>query len=355
MSLPYRAVQLNDAKLMYDGVLLAGIFVYLLLFLAASLLGQPTPDPKEIATALTRAFGSLAILLLHVTLAIGPLARLNQAFLPLLANRRHLGVVTFLIAGTHGVLATLLYHSNGAMNPLASTVMGHGQFLTPHEFPFEVFGFGALLILAVLAATSHNFWIACLGLSLWKRIHMLVFVAYVLVLLHTGLGAIQGQGNPGMLLALAGGSILLLSLHLSAARQEQRKDESIPEADREGWLRVARVEEIPEERAVIVSTGKERVAVFRHWQGVSAVSNVCAHQGGPLGEGQMQAGCIRCPWHGALYFPHNGSSPPPFEKSVATYNLKVEDGVVYLDPKPNPPGMPVEPIAKPVRRKAGRV
>jgi methionine sulfoxide reductase heme-binding subunit len=354
MSVPYRVVQLNDAKLLYDGAVLAGIVLYLVLFLAASLLGGTMPDLREVGATATAAFGSLALIMLHLLLAIGPLARLNPAFLPLLVNRRHFGVATFFVAATHGLLATLVYHSGGAMNPLASILIGHTQFLTPYEFPFEIFGVAALLILALLAFTSHDFWIACLGFDRWKRLHMLVYLAYVLILLHTGLGVLQARTSIGPLLMLAAGSVAVLWLHITAAKQELRKDARIPEADAAGWLRVARLDEIPENRAVVVSTGEERVAVFRHWQGVSAVSNVCAHQGGPLGEGQIQAGCIRCPWHGAIYFPHDGTSPPPFRKSVATYNVKVEDGVVFVDPKPNAPGTPVEPVARPVRRKAGR-
>src|SRR2546428_6173232 len=45
--------------------------------------------------SIIRAAGSAAFLLLHVVLCIGPLCRLDSRFLPLLYNRRHLGVVTF--------------------------------------------------------------------------------------------------------------------------------------------------------------------------------------------------------------------------------------------------------------------
>ncbi|MCW5963320.1 MAG: Rieske (2Fe-2S) protein [Bryobacterales bacterium] len=354
MSLPYRPIQWNESKVLYDAVIAAGIIGYLLVFAAVSLATGPRPDLPEAGALLTRASGSLAILMLHALLAIGPLSRLHPGFIVLLANRRHLGVATFLIAGTHGALATVLYHSSGAMNPLASILIGNGQVLSPYEFPFEVFGFAALLILAVLAATSHDFWIACLGLARWKRLHMLAYLAYVLLLMHTGLGTLQSSGNPIRALLLAVGAALLIWLHWKAARIERAKDAEIHQTDVDGWLRVCRAEEIPENRAVIVNAPTERVAVFRHWQGVSAISNVCAHQGGPLGEGVVEAGCVRCPWHGALYFPHTGASPPPYPKAVATFNLRVVDGVLYLHPTPNPPGTAVEPAARPVRRGSAR-
>lgn len=355
MSLPYRPIQWSEHKVLYDLVIAAGILGYLVIFAAVSFSTGPRPDLPEVGAVLTRAFGSLAILMLHGLLAIGPLSRLHPGFLVLLGNRRHLGVATFLIAGMHGALATFFYHSSGAMNPLASILIGNGQVFSLHEFPFEVFGLAALLILAALAATSHDFWIACLGLARWKRLHMLAYLAYVLLLLHTGLGTLQSAGNPVRALLLAGGAALLVWLHWTAAKIEQVKDAEVRQTDADGWLRVCSPEDIPENRAVIVSTPTERVAVFRHWQGVSAISNVCAHQGGPLGEGIVEAGCVRCPWHGALYFPHNGASPPPYPKAVATFNLKVVDGVLYLHPKPNPPGTAVEPAARPVRQQSGRL
>ena len=160
MSLPYRVVQVTERRVIYDGVMLLGIVLYLLVFMAISLAGDVRPDLTEATTALTRAFGTLAILMLHVLLAIGPLCRLNPHFLPLLINRRHLGVATFLVAAIHGTLATLVFHTGGAMNPIASILIGSGQFLSVQEFPFEIFGFAALLILGAMAGTSHDFWIA---------------------------------------------------------------------------------------------------------------------------------------------------------------------------------------------------
>jgi nitrite reductase/ring-hydroxylating ferredoxin subunit len=77
---------------------------------------------------------------------------------------------------------------------------------------------------------------------------------------------------------------------------------------------------------------------------LSAVSNLCAHQNGPLGEGRIVDGCITCPWHGYQYRPEDGCAPPPFTERLATYRLRVANGMVLLDPRANPPGTPVEPV-----------
>ena len=80
----------------------------------------------------------------------------------------------------------------------------------------------------------------------------------------------------------------------------------------------------------------KRVALFLHEGSIYAMSNVCRHQGGPLGEGRIVDGCVTCPWHGWQYLPGNGTSPPPFEEKVETYRTEVRDGTVWVDPEPTP-------------------
>jgi nitrite reductase/ring-hydroxylating ferredoxin subunit len=87
----------------------------------------------------------------------------------------------------------------------------------------------------------------------------------------------------------------------------------------------------------------ERVAIFKYDGRVSAVSNVCRHQNGPLGEGRILDGCITCPWHGYQYLPDSGASPPPFTEKVPTFNIKIENGRVLVSTRPNPPGHRAEP------------
>jgi sulfoxide reductase heme-binding subunit YedZ len=97
----------------------------------------------------------------------------------------------------------------------------------------------------------------------------------------------------------------------------------------------------------VVSLGGERVAVFRYGNAVSAISNVCQHQNGPLGEGRIVRGCVVCPWHGYEYRPDTGASPPPFTEKVPTFRVRIHDGRVLVHPQPLPPGTRVEPARIP--------
>ena len=84
---------------------------------------------------------------------------------------------------------------------------------------------------------------------------------------------------------------------------------------------------------------------------LSAVSNVCAHQNGPLGEGRIVDGFVTCPWHGFQYRPEDGCAPAPFTEKIATYQLRLERDVVCLHTVVNAAGTRVEPlrIPEPVR------
>jgi nitrite reductase/ring-hydroxylating ferredoxin subunit len=166
---------------------------------------------------------------------------------------------------------------------------------------------------------------------------MAVYGAYALLVFHVSLGALQSERSFLYPVVLATGMGTLIVLHLTAAWKESRVDSRVE------MMRVCTVDEIPENRAVVAKIGGERVAVFRYDGKVSAISNVCRHQNGPLGEGRIIDGCVTCPWHGYQYQPHNGCSPPPFTDKVPTYRTRIENGVVYVDPTALPPGTPVPP------------
>jgi nitrite reductase/ring-hydroxylating ferredoxin subunit len=82
------------------------------------------------------------------------------------------------------------------------------------------------------------------------------------------------------------------------------------------------------------------VAIFRNGDKVHALSNVCQHQNGPLGEGCIRDGLVTCPWHGYQYQPEDGASPAPFTEKIPTFNVRIEAGRVLVDPRPNPAGTP---------------
>lgn len=349
MSAGFRAVQWNAHKRFYDAVVGIGILVYLAGF---SLLGPhllPSDHPVTPEIIRTRALGSCGLLMLTLILAIGPLARLDRRFLPLLYNRRHFGVLTCLVGLAHAWSAIDWYHGQGRLPPLVSLLFSNANYGSFLGFPFEILGLAALVILIVMAVTSHDFWLAFLTPPVWKAIHMAVYAAFGLLVLHVALGAMQAERSPIVPILLGGAVLLLGTLHILAARRERTVDDTAAAADATGWLLVGTVDDLlaalPDGQArIVVPPGGERIAVFRNGGTLSAIINVCAHQNGPLGEGRIIDGCVTCPWHGFQFRPEDGCAPAPFTDKIATYRLKCQAGAVLVDPRPLPPGTRVEPL-----------
>lgn len=341
MSAAYKAVNWNRQKYIYDGTLLGSVLLFVLVFVAITI---RDPD-ATLETALIRGLGAAALVLLHLILCIGPLARLDPRWLPLLYNRRHLGVTMALLATGHAVFGLIQFHALGDVNPFVSLLTGSADIRRISTFPFELAGLVALIVLLLMATTSHDFWLSILSPVTWKTLHMLVYLAYALLLVHVAFGAMQSERSAILPVALSLGAVIVFGLHILAGRRGQMADHVTPPGAPDGWLNVGPAATTIEGRARMALVGDDKVAIFRHENQLFCVSNVCRHQNGPLGEGRIVDGCITCPWHGYQYLPHNGQSPPPFTEKIETYNLRLVGGDIFVDPRANPPGTPVAPLA----------
>ncbi len=349
MSGGYVAVHWNRRKQLYDLALWLGVFVYLAAFFAVGLARYG--DGISPIILMMRALSSCAFLMLSLVLCIGPLARLNPRLLPLLYNRRHFGVSTFIVALAHAGLAVYWYHSFGVVNPLVSIFTSGG--VNPIDgqpvggalfgWSFQAFGALALMLLFLLAATSHDYWNATLTARGWKALHMAIYAVYTLVIVHVAFGAMRQEGAgwlPWMVFIIAA---TVGGLHIVAAHRTSKATRAIGGArDDDEWIAVSDWRDIPNNRAITIDIGAhERIAVFRYDdRKLAAVSNVCQHQSGPLGEGCVVDGLITCPWHGYQYRPEDGRSPPPFTEKIRTYRLKLDGHQVLVNAEPLPPGTP---------------
>jgi sulfoxide reductase heme-binding subunit YedZ len=196
----YQAVGWSRQKRVYDLALAGGILLCLAVFGALMLWMRPDATAE---TLIIRSFGATALVLLHVVLSIGPLCRINPRFLPLLYNRRHMGVAMFVLALGHGALSFILFHTLGVLSPFASLFAGDTGSVGFAGTPFQPLGAIALGILFVMAATSHDFWLRNLTPRVWKTLHMLVYAAYALVVMHVALGFLQSDTSPLLVVVVA--------------------------------------------------------------------------------------------------------------------------------------------------------
>jgi thiamine pyrophosphate-dependent acetolactate synthase large subunit-like protein/nitrite reductase/ring-hydroxylating ferredoxin subunit len=96
------------------------------------------------------------------------------------------------------------------------------------------------------------------------------------------------------------------------------------------WHKALDPGELPEGRVKPVSCGDTTVAMTHYDGEYHALDNECPHQGGPLGEGSIEDGLLRCPWHGWDFYPDSGETPGEFDDCVTSYPVDVRDDGVYV-------------------------
>jgi pyruvate oxidase len=96
------------------------------------------------------------------------------------------------------------------------------------------------------------------------------------------------------------------------------------------WHPVSEVDVPTEGRVRSVTVDGRSIALTRCGNTLGALENRCPHQGGPLGEGSIEKGLLRCPWHGYDYDPITGESPGTFGDAVEVYEVEERDDGVYV-------------------------
>lgn len=142
----------------------------LAMLLAGALGGKLGANPAE---ALIRSTGEWTLRFLCIALAVTPL-RQASGWHALARWRRMLGLFAFFYACLHFLAYAWL--DMGLM--LSDIVRDVGKR------PFVLAGSAALLLLAVLAATSFDAAVRALGGRRWRALHRAVYAAALLALLH---------------------------------------------------------------------------------------------------------------------------------------------------------------------------
>ncbi len=87
--------------------------------------------------------------------------------------------------------------------------------------------------------------------------------------------------------------------------------------------------ELPDGRVMTVTAGHKGICLV-HFKGkFYALENKCPHQGGPLGEGSIENGMLRCPWHGWDFSPCGGSAEG-FDDGLPSFDLKIEGAAIFV-------------------------
>jgi 3-phenylpropionate/trans-cinnamate dioxygenase ferredoxin subunit len=97
------------------------------------------------------------------------------------------------------------------------------------------------------------------------------------------------------------------------------------------FIRVAKVSEIPDPGRRLVEVDERLVVVFHVAGHFYAIDDVCTHDGGPLGEGQLEGFSVACPRHGAKFDIRTGAAlTMPATRPTAAHEVKLVGGDVFV-------------------------
>lgn len=130
--------------------------------------------------------------------------------------------------------------------------------------------------------------------------------------------------------------------------------------DQDEWVDVGSAAELAVRPLQQVMVGRAKIALVYKDGTFSAISGVCNHVGGPLGEGRLDGDYVVCPWHYWKFHCRTGEGEPGYEADkVPAYDVKVEDGRVLVNATPaskrNKKAHAPHPLARPVERAPGPI
>jgi multimeric flavodoxin WrbA/nitrite reductase/ring-hydroxylating ferredoxin subunit len=126
------------------------------------------------------------------------------------------------------------------------------------------------------------------------------------------------------------------------------------------WTDLGPVDKLKGRPLQQLSCGKTKIALIYKDEEFTAISGVCNHVGGPLGDGTLAGDYVVCPWHYWKFHRQTGRGEAGYEQDcVPVYTVKVEHDHVYVDlssatKRKKQPHAP-HPLARPPVRQAGPI
>ena len=97
------------------------------------------------------------------------------------------------------------------------------------------------------------------------------------------------------------------------------------------WFKVAKIDDIRSGCPLVETVSGKEIAFFLLEGQIHAIENKCGHRGGPLADGYVESGQVRCPWHAWLFDIRTGQcvNAPGFDQK--SFKVKTEAGEVYVE------------------------
>ncbi len=129
---------------------------------------------------------------------------------------------------------------------------------------------------------------------------------------------------------------------------------------KESWIDVGPATELQKKPLQQIEAGRTKIALIYREGQFTAISGVCNHVAGPLGNGRIDGDYVVCPWHNWKFHYKTGLGEPGFEEdAVPTYAVKIENGRLFVNTEPLTPRTRAKhdphPLARPIKRDDGPI
>ena len=97
------------------------------------------------------------------------------------------------------------------------------------------------------------------------------------------------------------------------------------------FIEIAPVSELPNGQRLFVDVGDRPIVIFNIAGQFFAIGDVCTHDDGPLGDGDLEGFNIVCPRHGAEFDVRTGKvMQMPAVVDIPAYPVQVRDGQIFV-------------------------
>ncbi|MBO0823107.1 MAG: Rieske 2Fe-2S domain-containing protein [Actinobacteria bacterium] len=195
-------------------------------------------------------------------------------------------------------------------------------------------GFGTLSVVpAALAGASD--WAETYGRE--QRVGLVHALANITAAcLQTASYLARRRGNQPAGIALSAGGLAVmtgaayLGGHLAYVRGTGVNHTAFQEPTTE-WADVGAMADLPQDKPVGATATGVPVVLVRRGDEVYALSATCVHAGGPLAEGSLANGSLRCPWHGSVFRLSDGKAlRGPAATAEPAWQVRLKNGRVLV-------------------------
>ena len=97
------------------------------------------------------------------------------------------------------------------------------------------------------------------------------------------------------------------------------------------YVEIAPVSELPNGERLFIEVGGKALVIFNIAGQYFAIGDVCSHDDGPLGDGDLEGFNIVCPRHGGEFDVQTGKAVQmPAVVDIPAYPVKIVDGIIFI-------------------------